>query len=143
MAKSSTITVSKSDLAAMIAKAVAAALTNGSHAVEAKPVANTLVDGKTERQLKTDVAVCKAFKKAGFGEVKPREDVMTYNRWMANGFKVKAGEKSVKVMQFRLFHKSQVEFVGAPNKADLQNEANAANAVKTATKVPTEQRASA
>lgn len=128
MAKSPTITVSKSDLAAMIAQAVAAALSNGTHKAEAKVPANTLVDGKTERQLKTDVAVCKAFKKAGFGEVKPREDVMTYNRWMANGFKVKPGEKSVKVKQFRLFHKSQVEFVGAPNKEDLQAEANAANA---------------
>lgn len=145
MAKSSTITVSKSDLAAMIAKAVAAALSNGKavpHGAGAglgKAVPNTLVDGKTERQLKTDVAVCKAFKKAGFGQVIPRVDCMTYNRWMAQGFKVKPGEKSVKVAQFRLFHKSQVEFVGQPDKADLQAEANAANAVKTATKVPSEQ----
>ena len=138
MAKSNTVTVSKSDLAAMIAAAVAAAMSNGK--AEAKPVANTLVDGKTERQLKTDVAVCKAFKKAGFGQVVPRVDCMTYNRWMANGFKVKPGEKSVKVAQFRLFHKSQVEFVGVPNKADLQAEANAANASHVATKVPTEQR---
>ena len=129
------ITVSKSDLAAMIAQAVAAALSNATG--EAKVVANTLVDGKTERQLKTDVAVCRAFKKAGFGNVVPREDVMTYNRWMANGFKVKPGEKSVKVKQFRLFHKSQVEFVGAPNKEDLQAEANAAN---LAHKAATEQR---
>ncbi len=136
-----TVTVSKSDLAKMIAAAVASALSNGK--AEAKPVANTLVDGKTERQLKTDVAVCKAFKKAGFGSVVPRVDCMTYNRWMAQGFKVKPGEKSVKVAQFRLFHKSQVEFVGAPNKEDLQAEANAANAVKTATKVPTESRVSA
>lgn len=136
----SKITVSKADLAAMIAQAVAAALSNGTHAVEAKPVANTLVDGKTERQLKTDVAVCRAFKKAGFGSVVPRVDCMTYNRWMANGFKVKPGEKSVKVKQFRLFHKSQVEFVGAPNKEDLQAEANAANASHVATKLPMEQR---
>ena len=137
MTKSSTITVSKSDLAAMIAKAVAAALSNGT--ASEKPVANTLVDGKTERQLKTEVAVCRAFKKAGFGNVVPKEDVMTYNRWMANGFKVKVGEKSVKVKQFRLFHKSQVEFVGAPNKEDLQAEANAAN---VAHKAAQEQRVS-
>jgi hypothetical protein len=138
-----TITVSKSDLATMIAQAVAAALSNGMKPVatgSAKPIPNTLVDGKTERQLKIDVAVCRAFKKAGFGNVVPREDVMTYNRWMANGFKVKPGEKSVKVKQFRLFHKSQVEFVGAPNKEDLQAEANAAN---LAHKVAQEQRISA
>ena len=122
----SKITVSKSDLAKMIAQAVAAAMSNATG--EAKVAANTLVDGKTERQLKTDVAVCRAFKKAGYGEVKPREDVMTYNRWMANGYKVKTGEKSVKVKQFRLFHKSQVEFVGQPDKADLQKQADAANA---------------
>ena len=123
----SKITVSKSDLAAMIAKAVALAMQDkpsASMQLRVKPVANTLVDGKTERQLKTDVAVCKAFKKAGFGSVVPRVDCMTYNRWMANGFKVKAGEKSVKVAQFRLFHKSQVEFVGQPDKADLQAQAD-------------------
>lgn len=132
-----TVNISKADLAAMIAAAVAQAL-------QAKPKAddpaNTLVDGKTERQIKIDIAVCRAFKKAGFGEVKPREDVMTYNRWMANGYKVKTGEKSVKVKQFRLFHKSQVEFVGQPDKADLQKQADAANASHVATKLPTEQR---
>lgn len=122
----SKITVSKADLAKLIAQAVAAALSNATG--EAKVAANTIVDSKTERQLKTDVAVCRAFKKAGYGEVKPREDVMTYNRWMANGYKVKTGEKSVKVKQFRLFHKSQVEFVGQPDKADLQKQADAANA---------------
>ncbi len=122
-----TITISKADLAALVAQAVAQALAGKA---EPKVPANTLVDGKTERQLKTDVAVCRAFKKAGFGQVKPREDVQTYNRWLSQGYKVKTGEKSVKVKQFRLFHKSQVEFVGLPSKEDQRAAGEAAVAAQ-------------
>jgi hypothetical protein len=130
-----TITISKSDLAALVAQAVAQALAGKA---EAKAPANTLVDGKTERQLKTDVAVCRAFKKAGYGEVKPREDVQTYNRWLAQGYKVKTGEKSVKVKQFRLFHKSQVEFVGLPSKEDMRATGEAAVAAREVAKARAE-----
>ena len=63
---------------------------------------NTLVDGKTEASLKIDILVCKAFKRAGFGDVTPRQDVMTYNKWLASGHKVKPGERATKVRQFRL-----------------------------------------
>ena len=56
-----------------------------------------MVDGKTEQQLRTEVAVCRAFKKAGYGEVKPREDVRTYGKWAEAGYKVKTGERAVRV----------------------------------------------
>jgi uncharacterized protein YqgV (UPF0045/DUF77 family) len=126
MTKSSTITVSKSDLAAMIAKAVAAALSNG--VKEAKPVANTLVDGKTERQLQLVVQANRAFKKAGFKDAVAHENVKTFNRWMAEGRKVKAGERAIKVKNLRLFHVSQTEFVGIPSKAEQRAEGEAAMA---------------
>jgi hypothetical protein len=77
---------------------------------------NTIVDGKTEGQLKLDVLVCKTFKKAGFGEVKPRVDVRTFNKWLAEGYRVKPGERATKVRQFRLFHKTQVQYEGQPPK---------------------------
>lgn len=128
-----TVTLSKTDLTALIAAAVAQAL-------QAQPKAGAgkttpaLVDGKTERQIKIDIAVCRAFKKAGYGEVKPREDVQTYNRWLSQGYKVKTGEKSVKVKQFRLFHKSQVEFVGLPDKAEQRAAGEAAVAAQAMAK---------
>ena len=75
--------------------------------------------------------VVKAFKRAGFGEVTPRQDVMTYNKWLASGHKVKPGERATRVKQFRLFHKTQVEFVGIPPKEAAPSEAEV-SAVKEA-----------
>lgn len=116
----------------IVAQAVAVRLA----AIEAeKPVKNTLVDGRTEGQLKLDVLVARSFKKAGYGEVKPRQDVMTYNRWLAAGYRVRPGEKATKVRQFRLFHKSQVEFVGQPDKAEQRAEGEAAVAKATVTQM--------
>jgi uncharacterized protein (DUF4415 family) len=118
----------KQVLDAAIAEAVAAAL--GKAASVPK---NTLVDGKTEASLKIDILVVKAFKRAGFGEVQPRIDVMTYNKWLASGHKVKPGERATKVKQFRLFHRSQVEAVALPSKAEQQAQADAAVAAHAAT----------
>jgi hypothetical protein len=114
-------------LQAVIAGAVAVALA----ARDTKPPANKLVDGKTEQQLRIDIMVVKAFKRAGFGEVTPRQDVMTYNKWLASGHKVKPGERATRVKQFRLFHKTQVEFVGIPPKEAAPSEAEV-SAVKEA-----------
>lgn len=117
------VTFTPEALQAVIAEAVAVALA----AREAKPVPkNTLVDGKTENQLKLEVMTVKAFKKAGFGQVVPRVDCMTYNLWMAAGWKVKPGEKAIRVKQLRLFHSSQVERVAPPAKADMRAEGEAA-----------------
>ena len=123
----------KAVLDAAIAEAVAAAL--GKAAAKGSEPKNTLVDGRTEASLKIDIAVVKAFKRAGFNDAKPRENVMTYNKWLAAGFKVKPGERCVKVKQFRLFHKTQVEFVGIPPKEAAPSEAEVAavKAAKTAT----------
>ena len=90
-----------------------------------EPPKNTLVDGKTERQLKIDVAVVRAFKRAGYGDVKPREDVRTYNKWAAAGYLVKPGEKALKIsgVGFRLFHLKQVQWVGIPPKEQAPSQA--------------------
>jgi hypothetical protein len=66
-------------------------------------------NAKTGKKDQIEALTIRAFKRAGFGEVVPRVDVMTYNKWLEAGFKVKTGEKAVKVKQFRLFHKTQVE----------------------------------
>ena len=67
--------------------------------------------------MKNEILAVKAFKKAGFGDVRLHEDVKTYNRWIAAGFKVKPGEHAVKVKNLRLFHKSQVIEISAEDKA--------------------------
>jgi hypothetical protein len=72
-----------------------------------------LADAKTGKKDQIEALTVKAFRRAGFGDVVPRVDVMTYRKWLEAGFKVKTGEKAVKVKQFRLFHKSQVEPVEA------------------------------
>ena len=82
-----------------VAEAVAAALGNA-----AKVPANKLVDGRTEASLKWISSCCKAFKRAGYGDVTPvgRDDVQQV---AGLGHKVKPGEKATKVRQFRLFTK--------------------------------------
>jgi hypothetical protein len=56
---------------------------------------------------KIDAAVVRAFKRVGFDHVTPT-NVMTFNRWVSEGYRPREGEKSVKVKRWRLFHKSQL-----------------------------------
>lgn len=123
------VTFTPEALKAVIAQAVAEALA----ARDTKQVPkNTSVDAKTDAALKMDVLVCRAFKRSGFGEVRPRIDVQTYNRWLSQGLKVRAGERCTKVRQFRLFHRSQCEPVAEQSKAEMQAEADAAVAAHAA-----------
>lgn len=123
-----TVTFSTRELKAVLDAAIADALA----VRDAKQMpANKLVDSKTEASLKMDILVVKAFRRAGFGEVRPRMDTKTYNKWLAEGFRVKPGERAVRVKQFRLFARSQVEFVGIPPKEAAPSEAQVA-AVKEA-----------
>lgn len=100
---SKTMTFTAEALRAVLAEAVAMALAG--QKANAKPAA---LAAKTDRSIKNEIAVVKAFKKAGFGSVTPHVDVMTFNRWMAKGFRPIEGSKSIKVKNLRLFHKSQV-----------------------------------
>lgn len=113
MAEAKTITLTSDALKALLAEAVSAAL---SQVKETKIQAAK--DGKSERSIKNEMLTVKAFKKAGYGDVKPHEDVKTYNRWLAEGRKVKTGEKSVKVKNLRMFHKSQTEVISSEEKAE-------------------------
>lgn len=58
---------------------------------------------------KNDAEAVKAFAERGIKDVKPRENVLTYNKWIEKGRIVKRGEKSVQIGPFRLFHESQTE----------------------------------
>jgi hypothetical protein len=85
-------------LQAIIAQAVAVALA----AKEAEKAA-----GKSDQSAKNEMRTISAFKKKGYGIVKPHEDVRTFNKWVGAGLRPKEGEHAVKVQNLRLFHKSQ------------------------------------
>ena len=61
-----------------------------------------------------------AFKKKGFGIVKPKIDVLTFNKWVEQGLRPKEGEHSVPVANLRLFHRSQCRELTAEEKAGFK-----------------------
>ena len=94
----------------------------------AKPEAPAKVSmaGKTDAQIKGEIATAQAFKKAGYGVVKPREDVRSFRLWALAGYRPKEGTKAVKVGQFRLFHQSQVRKLTSEEKAATKEQQQAA-----------------
>ena len=123
----------------MIAQAVATALA-GMQAQATETRIAAAKAGKSERSIKNEIQAVKAFKKAGFGSVTPHKDVMTYNRWLANGRKVKAGESSIRVKNLRLFHISQTEVISPEEKAtELEKMQAAIRRHNDAKKAPAEQ----
>lgn len=115
------ITLDQDQLNTLIAQAVTAALGQAS-------VKSTSSD-RTERQVRTDTAIVRAFKKLGYKDsqiklidrLDPASEktatILTYNRWIAQGRKVKTGERAVKVKNLRFFHKDQTEALSAEDKA--------------------------
>jgi hypothetical protein len=78
-----------------------------------KPASKFIAKGNTsgfsDRQLKNDVAVAKAFKKQGF-LVTPRVDCLTYKGWLSKGMRVQAGQRGIFVKGVgTLFHSGQVK----------------------------------
>lgn len=70
---------------------------------------------KADRQAKFAEAVKAVFAKNGV-EITPNVDVFTYDKWDERGYKVKTGEKSIRVKTkgmrgkgIPLFHRGQVE----------------------------------
>jgi hypothetical protein len=97
-----------------------------------KPATN----GKSQASMQNEIAVVKAFKKAGFGNVTPHEDVRTFNRWLSAGYRPVEGSKSLKIKNLRLFHRSQVRELTAEEKAGLQAENEAAVARHSGSVIP-------
>ena len=68
---------------------------------------------RVERSTDMDSFCIRAFKRAGIENVRPREDVLTYGKWVEQGFKVKQG--TVRVKNLRLFHRSRSPKQNRPN----------------------------
>ncbi len=115
------VTLSPEALQAVIAEAVAIAM--GQKKADGKAAA---MAGKSERSLQNEIAVVKAFKKAGFGDVRPHIDVKTFNRWVAEGLRPIEGSKSLKIKNLRLFHRTQCRTFTLEEKAELKAQSDAA-----------------
>jgi len=112
-------------------EALAAIVNAVQQALDAKKSGKTVtgvtpLNAKSERSIKNEIAVVRAFKKAGFGDVKPHIDVKTFNRWMADGMRPIEGSKSLKVKNLRLFHVKQVRALTAEEKQEAQAKSDAA-----------------
>ncbi len=66
---------------------------------------------KQANRDKTDKATMVNFKVKGYDDVQPRINVMTYNKWIENGRRVKKGEKATICGSFALFHVAQTESI--------------------------------
>jgi len=110
--------------AQMIAQAVAAVLagkapkstkrktkTKGKKAKGREPLTEA---EKAVFMAQNDAKCVAAFAKAGKTDVKPRVNVLTYNKWVEQGRMVRKGEKSVKVGPFALFHIDQTDLILTP-----------------------------
>lgn len=114
--KTETVSVTPEALAAMIAQAVAAALPTKKakgdkgekKAGGKKPLTE---EQKAANKAKTEAATSANFTAKGYKDVQPRVNVMTYNKWIENGRRVKKGEKATICGSFALFHKDQTEAI--------------------------------
>jgi len=95
------------------------------------------VAGKSERSIKNEIAVVRAFKAKGFGNVTPHVDVKTFNKWMLDGLRPMEGSKSLRVGNLRLFHKSQLRPLTMEEKqaAKAQSEAAVARHAASVTEL--------
>jgi hypothetical protein len=113
------VTLTPEALAAMVSQAVAKALESKKSSKKekgAKPGRKPLTDEqKAANRAKTDLATVTNFTAKGYKDVQPRVNVMTYNKWIENGRRVKKGEKSIVCGSFALFHKDQTEAISALN----------------------------
>jgi hypothetical protein len=123
-------TFSPERLQEIIAKAVSEAEARTRAAVleemKAAKSPNNWATGKSEASIRNEILVVKAFAKAGFGKVVPHQDVMTFSRWMAQGFRPVEGSESLKIRNLRLFHKSQVRKLTADELKAMKEQQSAA-----------------
>jgi hypothetical protein len=94
----------------------------------AKPAAT----GKSEVSTLNDAKVLKVFKKAGFKDVRPRETVLTFNKWVEQGRRPIEGSKSLACNNLRLFHLSQTRPLTKDDTAKMKDQKAAHEARKSA-----------
>lgn len=106
------------DLQKMIAEGVAQAM--ATHAPAKRRVGRpTMTDEeKAKRKSNLEAEVIKAFTEAGYKDVQPRVNVMTYNKWLEHGRRVKKGASAIRCGSFGLFHVDQTEPLVVPKEPE-------------------------
>jgi len=101
---------------------------------EAAKAQKAKADTSTEMERLT----IKAFRRAGYDETRilPRQNVLTYAKWVEKGFKVKEGQRAVVVKSLRLFHADQVEKINKEEQAEYLVKRQERIAAKTSDKLP-------
>ena len=90
----------------------------------------------TDQSSKNEMATIKAFKKKGYGIVKPHADVLTFNRWIEQGLRPREGEHAVAVANLRLFHRDQCRPLTKEEAAGFEAKAKEKAAKSSAKVVP-------
>ena len=114
----------------MIAEAVAIALKAQAAELQAAKASKP-----SDQSSKNAWAAKKAFAKKGIKDAEPNVNIFTYNRWIEKGYRVKPGEKAVKVNNLRLFAACQVEKLDPKEHKEALGKLDAKRQAKPAAKV--------
>jgi hypothetical protein len=137
------VTLTPEALQAVIAEATKQAVEKATTALKAEMQAAlaakpSTTNDRSERSLRNETAVVRAFRKAGFGDLRPHEDIRTFNRWMEAGFRPLEGSKSIKINNLRLFCRAQCRPITPEEKqaSKAQSEAAIARHKRSAKVIP-------
>jgi hypothetical protein len=64
--------------------------------------------GKPDLSAKNDADCVRIFKKAGFKDLQPRVNILTFRKWTEHGYRPLEGSNALRVNNLRLWHVSQV-----------------------------------
>jgi hypothetical protein len=119
-------------LEAMLANMAELRATVARYQAEAEAVTKAMSNAKpaTSKSAENEWKTIKAFKKAGFKDVKPRENVLTFNKWMELGRRPVEGSKSLRINNLRLFHIDQTRPLTKADQAKIKEQKQAFEARK-------------
>ena len=117
-----TVDTESPEFAVALAKAMAALTGKKTKKAKSKGRTKPTPEETAARMAANDAECIKVFTAAGYKDVKPRVNVLSYGKvkpdgtvtgWLGKGRKVKKGEKTHHVGPFRLFHIDQTEVTPA------------------------------
>lgn len=114
------VTLSEEMLQRLLTQAVATALTakGGKGKTKEKKARPPMTEEqKAANRAKVDAETIVNFTAQGYKDVRPRENVRTYDKWIENGRRVRRGEKSTKCGSWPLFHYDQTDPFLVPTSA--------------------------
>jgi len=101
-------------------------------AARADALAERGAANKEDSAAKMEKLAIRAFTKAGFEDVQPRINCLTFNRWVEKGMRPKEGERAIRCKSLRLFHETQCRPLTKEDRAALAEK----TAKGTASKLP-------